>query len=979
MYLCQRESNEQGKGISYRIRLDSVDDDDTWRPVLTSMFSCVNRVINKVLTDFGEASLLGIKAIFDGHIAPMNPNEPARTQVYLHNNIFFSRAIDAGIETFKIAKGDKAARKSASRDVACLGAIHRMEKTGLYTLATVLIDYLGSRFVCQSILPGILSGEKSHTLLYGTVEAGFPLTWDKEMHDLLEDSLGKLWIANRPLPRDPLTEERLTAINEARLVTPLYGNKAEEEMKEDAGPTVEICGPVEAKGIKGSDQRNYVLDMTRLAPRDANWVEKETGGTGYWENLVKNSASSKSQAKIPKKLNDDEWTLAVLRPELVQSFAQWLIAKYLSEKKEKKKQEDEKKKKEAEKTDAKDKKKKEEDERKKAEETVLDEEDMEYIKSLRMNVNVFLPDIKSLEDIDDAAFAKHKEDEGMARNASKFLWDQVIPRLTYEIRTGLDSQLPHDGKNLTEFLHNNGINCRYLGRLATLAQTEEKKDRDEADRLKQGKALSMNRKTIPHFWLELLECEMVARAAKHVLDVYLAENGGMPALYPMQTVASFLCALISSGEESAAQTEKRMGKRNAGEPDEDAFNALTLFDDEGDGDVRGSRIRGRTEVWNDIEQEIARRYRYNLTLFNRSGKSDRATYIPLLRRVCQRTGVRLAAKSYEFGGKCMCSGGGQIAPSYPISPIDVVDIVPLMKHFAAHGNGFTPCTAAGSAIGLPALHISLPDARVTLETAHRLRSAKQATRALDLAQEACSLYQRVAETPAHPGVVSCIDLIANILAEAGESNLAASNLAKSLGLLIQVKGFDSHDSIHMHLLLFQVLIKTGKVNNAIKHMRAAIFLMELMGGPRHPEIASAYHKLGTVYHGNDEVKIALQMYEEGMTRGTNDRILEGTMYESFAIALTSLGDFKSALEKKKAAFHIFSKTIGKDHILTKRCDAELNKLMTAAVMDGSKMVKNLKNQKEEEAADAIASELEAEEAAASKKKKKKNKKKKGKK
>jgi len=70
------------------------------------------RMVHKVLTDFGEASLIGALAILDGHVIPMNPNEPTRSHVYLHNNIFFSRAVDAGADTFKISQGDRAARKS---------------------------------------------------------------------------------------------------------------------------------------------------------------------------------------------------------------------------------------------------------------------------------------------------------------------------------------------------------------------------------------------------------------------------------------------------------------------------------------------------------------------------------------------------------------------------------------------------------------------------------------------------------------------------------------------------------------------------------------------------------------------------------------------------------------------------------------------------------------------------------------------------
>ena len=66
------------------------------------------RLVHKVLVEFGEAAMAGAKAIIDGLIVPMNPNEPARSHVYFHNNIFFSRAVDAGVDTFKISQGDRA-------------------------------------------------------------------------------------------------------------------------------------------------------------------------------------------------------------------------------------------------------------------------------------------------------------------------------------------------------------------------------------------------------------------------------------------------------------------------------------------------------------------------------------------------------------------------------------------------------------------------------------------------------------------------------------------------------------------------------------------------------------------------------------------------------------------------------------------------------------------------------------------------------
>ena len=940
------------------------------------------RVLNKVLNDFGEAVVLGVKAISEGQVTPMNPNEPLRSQVYLHNNIFFSRAVDAGLETFKVAKGDKAARKSASRDLHCLGALHRMERTGIHTLATAVVDYLGLRFVCQSILPGILSGEKTHTLLYGAVETGVPLVWDKEMHELFETTLGKgLMIATRPVPKQPLTQERIAEIEARKSVsTFIRQSKADrdETGNDDEGQTILLCAPLEAKGIRGSDQRKYVLDMTRLTPRDANWIPKEKGGTGKWDSITEATSAD----RIPKSLDDEEWTLAVLRSELISLFAQMKMTKYIHDKRistkgdEKDPNEDGKNgSTETQLDKSKDIKTSENDP---SEKKKIEEDHIAYLNSLRFNVNVFLPDIQTLEGIDDDAFEQIKKDEDLVREAAVHLWDKVIPGVTNEIRMGTVHTVPHDGKSLTEFIHQRGINCRYLGRLAQLARMEEEKDERQLKESKNNRAQKLDRRKMPLFWLELLECEMVARAAKHVLDRQLSattnKNVGLS-----QIVASFLCALVSVGEETAAQTEKRMSKLVNGEPDGDDLSTLTLLQT----NSTVSPLRSRHEIWSEIEKEIGRRFRYNLRIFNQTTPSDRLQYMPLLRRVCQRNGIRLLAKSYNVGSKCICSdpgSGGPIIASYPISALDVVDIVPLMKHAAAHSEGFVACSST-PATGLPSLHISLPDARATLEQAHKYHNKRLLSRALDLAQEAAGLYQRVAETPAHPGVVRCLDLIATVLYDAGEPALAAQNAGRALSFQTQISGFDSPDTINLHFVMFQFLLAAGEASKAIKHIRAAIYLMELMGGKNHLELSNAYHKVGTVYHGVNDLETALRFYQEANTRDSCDRLLEAMISKSSALVLAGLGDYKLAVENEKRAFSLFSVLLGTNHTLTTQSDQTLNNFMKAAVEHNNRLVDDLKKKREEEAAEAIAIEIEAEEAAEEvrRQKKKNQKKKKGKK
>lgn len=964
------------------------------------------RLIHKVLTEFGEASLLGVQAIADGQIAPMNPNEATRSQVYLHNNIFFSRAVDAGPETFKIAKGDKAARKSANRDVQCISTFHRLEKSGLFTLATVLIDYLGTRFVCQSILPGILIGEKSHTLLYGSVEAGVPLKWDKDFHNLLDEKLGEsMMVASRPVLRSPLTEERMDEIkrlkNASTLVAKIENIVTEEPKKvgpADKNDVLSTCIPLEAKGILGSDRRKYVLDFGRLTPRDANWVPESKGGTGKWEECM-NKNGAKSRGLIPTTLEDDEWTMNVLRPELVTTFTQVTMANYLKNKKEemvkaKEKEDGEEKNKDsalvtADSNNSSDESKETADsnnnsyESKEKSEDAMStppEEDIEYLKTLRLNVNVFLPDMRSFEGIDEVAAEQIKMDEKMARDIAIFLWDDVLPKITKAIREGAVHQIPVDGKTLTEFLHRNGVNCRYLGRLADLAKEQEGLDRKLDGDLKQDRLTLVDRRTMPRCWLELIECEMVARAAKHVLDSYLTENGGVVALQPAQTVASFLSALVSESEETAAQTETRMEKRPISQPDEDDFSALTICDTGGEGDSLPPAIRNRSQVWGDINKEIGRRFRYSLTIFNSGNKLKRALYIPLLRRFCQRTGVRLIAKNYDVGGKCLCSGGntygGRLTSSYPISPLDIADIVPLMKHAAAYSEGFAPCSVSPSLI-LPPLQVSLTDARVALERAHIQTSSRALGKGLELAQEAGSLYQRVTENAVHPGVVESIDLMASIFLEAGDPVLAAANGMKALACAIQTGGFDSPHVLNAHLSLFQMFFAARQLDRSVKHLRAAIYILEISAGPRHVEHFSAYHKLGSVYshadYNNNYLSSALHFFKEAAGRDSCDRLMEAITAKNWAKVLAGLGEYKDALKAEMRAYRTLSLFLGKEHQLTKESDQELKNYAKLAVEKGSRFMESEKVREEAAKAEAIAADLTAEE---DKRKKKNNKKKK---
>jgi protein TIF31 len=523
---------------------------------------------------------------------------------------------------------------------------------------------------------------------------------------------------------------------------------------------------------------------------------------------------------------------------------------------------------------------------------------------------------------------------------------------------------------------------------------EEAKDTAAEQDLLKDKPLKIERHMMPLCWLEMLECEMVARAAKHVLDRYLSLNGGAAALQPAFLVSSFLSALMCTSEESAAETERRLEKEGSEEED---VESLSIFTSSGGGLL--SLVPGRREVWADIEKEIGRRFRYVLHLYNNKDIkiSSRALLIPLLRRVCQRTGVRLYANNYKIGGKGLCSAIG----SYPISASDIAEIVPLVKHAAnGTGEGFVPCST-GAASASSYLHILLPDASAAFEAAQAHAHARNLPKALDLVQETTSLYQRVVDSTLHSRISRCLDITAGILFQAQELDLARSNATKALAVAIQMGGFDCAEVIPLRTTLCHILLTSGCISSAVKHIRANMYLLELLAGPRHVDLSSTYQRLGTIYQEIGSYIPALRLFQEAIMRKNPDRVVEGMLRHASANLLATMGQFKGACEAELRATQVFQIVLGSDHEHTKNSSSSqkvsvliifffcreyyverkaetisscVQQYYKLAIQQELKRKEDDKKQQEEEAANAVASEIAADEAAEEKKKAKKKKK-----
>ncbi|KAF5624027.1 TIF31 [Fusarium sp. NRRL 52700] len=378
------------------------------------------RLISKLFADYNEAATRGAIMVARGDIAPLNPTECRDAQIFVYNNIFFSFGAD-GVGTFTSEGGDEAARVATGKDVAGVKLVNQLDIEGLFTPATVVVDYLGKRIVGQSIVPGIFKQREpgENQIDYGAVDG-----------------------------KDIVAADERFAPGFAQLSKALKVKKHPVWDKE--GKRFDLEASVETKGLLGTDARKYVLDLYRISPLDIAWLDEDG---------------------LPEDGDAYPHRMTVLRPELVDSFSryklkQWVDKEVARRAEQKKETEGETK---ATEGDAKDEKGEGEGEKKttEAEGEAPEEEDIQPNLSdfkFALNPDAFSGQVPQTDE-EKADFAADEEE---VRAAGKYLREQVIPDLLKDLSES-EISFPMDGQSLSRLLHKRGINVRYLGKVAELS------------------------------------------------------------------------------------------------------------------------------------------------------------------------------------------------------------------------------------------------------------------------------------------------------------------------------------------------------------------------------------------------------------------------------------------------------------------------------------------------------------------------------
>ncbi|KAE9028032.1 Clustered mitochondria [Phytophthora fragariae] len=838
------------------------------------------RVMYKIVAEFVEAATQGAVAIVEGNIPPINPMDDKSAHVYVFNNIFFSVSID-GTST-KDAGGEENAYSAANRDLQGVKAFNEVDVRDLHTLATTVVDYLGVRVIAQSLIPGILLGDAASKLVYGSVDHGKTIAANSSMHELMQKAGEKLHIAERSIKPLGKSDEELSAEKEQdSLGVAVSSGEASTDV-------ATICGAVEAKGIQGSDGRLYVLDLVRITPKD--WT--------FYKNREAAKKTTEEKTSAPEDdglcfARDDEGYVALLRPELVQLYSLWKQNQARRTKrearlaeKEAKETEAQKGKKEGETSDVDaDKSGENETETEKKETEESEQEEEEDVPSVALNPNVFMDYAASTD------AAQIEADEAAAKDAAEYLQRIVVPAFVADVRRGAIA--PADGFALTELMHSCGINMRYLGRLASLAKKLE----------------AIN--GISKYLLEMLEVEMISRATKHILADVLNSNDSIRAA-PGSAIVKLLNSIL--GATSAAVDKEDAAETNGSDAATVTTASLSV-----------------KSLWARIDKEIKARFDYELSLWGpgreevqseSSAPLGRVHKPVLLRRLCQRLGLRVVSRNYDFSS----------SSTAPITLDDITGAVPVVKS------------------SLPA-H-PLAQAKQLLERGRVHLSQGALSSSYEFLQEASSLLFQVCGA-AHEDAALCSSSLATVLYHAGDVVGAIAQQQRALALYTQLQGIDYHDTAFAHANLALFLHANAQTELAVPHIRRAIYLLEFCCGPHFPEISSLYFKMGMMCQDVGQITLALMCHRESLRRGEFDRNQAANTLRQMALACGLAGGYREALAYEKKVYSLYKEAYGDE-------DPRVVESAKYMAKFTEKAVEGAKGRREVDAAaaaDAIAKEL----------------------
>lgn len=848
-----------------------------------------SRLLQKTLYDFSAAAAKGAELLVKGELISLNPTEERDAQMFIYSNIFFSRGLD-GVGTFIREGGDAAAHKAVALDANGVRILSTLDVDGLCTLGTCVVDFAGERIVAQSIVPGIFRQrpENESQIIYGGVDGRDVIANDSRCEELFRKVSSALRLRRHPVF----------------------------EKENDVRKELELS--IETKGLAGADGRIYILDLYRLCPLDAEFLEAECIAPNEREfvSVAQSQADEKAvdSSKYPHRMT-------MFRYELIEAYWEHKLNDYVQNKM-------------AEEDAA-----KEEQTRSKPLEvedtgsgeingteaatpkdgdTSIDSDDFTKIESsgeiaangasedlptsevdkerridisgfrLLFNPDTFharLPENASADDLE-----QKQVDEALVKDVSKFLHESTIPKFVEDLKEARTAS-PMDSDSLSKALHKRGINVRYLGRILEIAQAEDQ-------RAKYTALIAVAKRSV------------IARSIKHVLS---ALARGLP--YPLvpSLISHFLnCFFSTQNNPAIINSELHLLY-----PENLSFKTLS-----------------RDAVLKMVEREAYRRFRYHLP----EDYAVELCGLPLLREICLQFGIQLVARDYFVQPRAVNGTGSEPNGHHEVVnnkkskrnkiediprdtalprttmfiPEDIYNILPIVKESTPRSGLAEEAMEAG--------RMSIVQGQKDL--------------GMELLLESLSLHEQIYGV-LHPEAARGYNALALIYSSLEDKANAVELAKKAVVVAERTLGLDSAETILYYLNLALFEHANANTRQALIYLQHALSQWQAIFGPDHPDMITTINNVAVMLQSQKLYPESLKWFQSSVNICESvygpKSVNAATLYFQIAQAMALTGDHKSSIARMRDSHEIFKREFGDDNHNTKETYMWVTQLTQNAV------------------------------------------------
>ncbi|XP_078535441.1 clustered mitochondria protein homolog isoform X4 [Lissotriton helveticus] len=641
----------------------------------------------------------------------------------------------------------------------------------------------------------------------------------------------------------------------------------------DKDEEVELCSSVECKGIIGNDGRHYILDLLRTFPPDMNFLPME--GEEMPEECQKMGFPKQHRHK-----------LCCLRQELVDAFVEHrylmfmkLAALQLMQQK----------------TTIRDNANSlqnglsltaegsQDEKPKDAEPEDVDPKSREVIQNACKAVGSisetsfdirFNPDIFSPGvRFPESSLDEVRDQKLLLKDAAAFLLSCQIPCL---VKDCLDhTVLPMDGSTLAEAMHQRGINMRYLGKvLSFISKMPARTQLDHVYKIGVSELITRSAKHIFRTYLQGVELSGLSAAISHFLNCFLSAFPNPIAHLPADELVS-------------RKKNKRKKNKNLGSADNTTWATTTPPD-----------------LWKNICTEAKSYFDFDLECESaeQAVETHHLLKITLLREISIKTGIQILLKEYNFESRHK--------PTF--TEEDILNIFPVVKH----------------------VNPKASDAFHFFQSGQAKVQQGFLKEGCELINEALNLFNNVYGAM-HVEICACLRLLARLNYIMGDYSEALSNQQKAVLMSERVLGIEHPSTVqeYMHLALYS--FANSQLSTALNLLYRARYLMLLVFGEDHPEMALLDSNIGLVLHGVMEYDLSLRFLENALTNNSKyhgaKSLKVALSHHLVARVYESKAEFRSALQHEKEGYTIYKTQFGEQHEKTKESSEYLKHLTQQAV------------------------------------------------